>query len=388
MSYRPQRPGISWFHSSLMIPILKISGCVALAGGLIAVLFLWAIPFVKTLVSPPVTEAIVPNQYSEPSVAAQTDVKNYGDLSTFQREAVIKYKSISDAYFWGDEILFATTTVRGGISVYDKLVLYNTEAQTSEELSGIELKYDNIVNCLMNEDYIAFLDSSSNGGGRVMGYDRKTKTAFAIKDYVYGAPLLCMDGNMIAFMQQAGDDLDRLYVYDLSTRESVCVGSYTGHVAPPSSADLCNGILVYAIHNNNNGNITSTIMLRKLDGSEPVKLDAQRYVCSPVTDGTYVAFTTTNRGPRSDLYLMKEGKTPVMIADDVLNFEMGDGFVAFTKDENVFAYQISTGKTFALNTEVSLGFLSSVCGSRVCWYDVTGGYAQLDIIKYAELIWG
>ncbi len=55
---------------------------------------------------------------------------------------------------------------------YNRLVIYNTVESSSREID-VPVKYDNIAWLQMSQDYIAWVDSSSSGGGRVCAYDRQ-----------------------------------------------------------------------------------------------------------------------------------------------------------------------------------------------------------------------
>lgn len=76
---------------------------------------------------------------------------------------------------------------------------------------------------------------------------------------------------------------------------------------------------------------------------------------------------------------------PRVIATNVTNFDVGDGFIAYTKEGTLYIYFLDTSETKQLNSLVSHALLSNVDSTRVCWYDVTGGFGNLDIIKYADI---
>jgi len=122
-----------------------------------------------------------------------------------------------------------------------------------------------------------------------------------------------------------------------------------------------------------------------LSGQETV-FDWDRLVYMPMRDVNHLAFMSAASGVPDDVYLSENGAAPQLLVSGVTNMKMGDGFLAYTKDQAVYVYVFETGKSFRLNTAVSKALLSSVEGKSVCWYDVTS-YDDVDIVKYAEMEW-
>ena len=83
-------------------------------------------------------------------------------------------------------------------------------------------------------------------------------------------------------------------------------------------------------------------------------------------------------------YLSENGEAPLLIAEEVVNYRMGDGYLCYTKDGNIYLYDFETGKTAQLNTSISRGMLASASGGEVCWYDVTSA-KDVDVVKYAKV---
>ena len=75
----------------------------------------------------------------------------------------------------------------------------------------------------------------------------------------------------------------------------------------------------------------------------------------------------------------KKGAQPQLVSD-VTNMKMGDGFLAYTKEDAIYAYVFETGKIIG-----SIQRFPRVCwpvsaGRSVCWYDVTS-YDDVDVVK-------
>lgn len=381
-SYRNPGVGISKFHASLAIPILKLSGLILGIAALVLIVIFVVVPLL-TGSGEPQEPAVTPNAFLDPAEGGTQNIEE--DLSSLQKEAVMRYNSVNDAYLSGKDIVFSSTTVKGGVTVYDKLVVYDTQAMESEEVSGIALKYENIVETKICPGYIVFVDSNPDGGGRILAYDREKQEQFLIKEYAYSLPQLSLYGNTLAFVQQAGETTDKLYLFDLETRESVCYKMWEELPAAPANAWLGEAGLVYAVPYTQSGAIQSTIYVKPLDGGGEKSLDVNKYVSSPSAWGSYIAFTSHSTGPLLDLYVSEDGALPELVADQVVNYAMGQGFLAYTKEDAVYIYSLENKSHIRLNTDISRGIVSSVNGTQVLWYDVTGGYNEIDVVKYADL---
>ena len=328
-----------------------------------------------------IPSSVDPQPFVDPVSGVGTE--GVGDWSRLQKEAAIKYNTINDPFMFGDEIVFSSTSTAGGTVLYNRLVIYNAAQNASEEVD-VPVKYENIAWLQMNQDYIVFVDSSSNGGGRVCAYDRKKGEFFAIKDYVFALPQLSLDGKYLAFLQQAGQQTDRLYLCDLSTRESVTVKVFEGAPETSGAVHIQDGVLTYAVTYTEGDLLKSQVTLLSVETGQERTYEWGRYIYAPKTSGRYTAFLSSATGPADDIYLSENGETPLLIAEEVVNYRMGDGYLCYTKGDNVYLYEFDTGRTYQLNTSISRGMLASAHGDRVCWYDVTSA-SDVDVVKYAKV---
>ena len=326
----------------------------------------------------------VENEFQTPNEESRNDQPE--DLSLLQREAIIQYNTINDAFMYGNEIVFSTASVEGNNSNYKSLMIYNAETEEVQNLN-VDVKFANIVEIEMNDKYIVWDDASASGGGRVVMYDRATGEQKVIKEYAYGMPQLSLYQNYLAFVQQAGENLDRLYVVDLSTGESTCFKLWENLPAPPTPVHLSEAGLTYAITATDNGVLSGILYQVPLDGGEIQMLETDHMIYHPKAGGDYVAFLSSNTGAPTTLYLSKNMEMPVAIIEGVTNFEMGDNYLVYTKDDVVYLYDCETEQHFRLNSSISKGILSSLSEDAVCWYDVTGenGYEEYNVVKYAHL---
>lgn len=366
--------GIYIFYLAIFLAVLILC----------ALLYLVIIPAISSSIKEE-KGSIVLNEFITATAAKESEKEAFDDLSAVQRDARIDHSRINDPFICGNEIIYSTGSTIGTGYKYNRLMVYNIPGEAATEVENISLKFDNIINCVLSENYIAYIDSDKDGGGSIMGYDRAAKKSFLIKDYLYAAPRISIDGDIICFMQQTGDNTDKLYVYDLSTRESACLKVTKGEGSFPSPASIANGRVIYASHKSVDGAYKSTLHHYNLSaGSEKITtLDV--YAASPKTNGKYTIFLAGEPGKQDELWLIQANGELIKIADGVLNCEIGDGFAAYTKDGAVYAYVFETKITYKLSSELTRGLLVAVNDSSVIWYDVTSGFGDMDIVKFAVL---
>lgn len=305
------------------------------------------------------------------------------DLSHLDSEMVTEYSNMNEPHISGDNLVFSSTSVRNGIFYYDKLVLYDATDRSCKEIEH-ETKYDNILTPLICEDYICYIDSNSKGGGNIMGINIKTGEQFLIKAFAYGAPRLSLSDSRIAFMQQSGDNTDKLYLYDILTRESVCLASFSNLPASPTAAHLRGDNITYALPYQSGSDTFSELCVINVSTGEvqSTKLDVLVDSCKICKNSI---FYTVYRDGLYDLYMLSGDGSAALIAEGILNFDTGDDFVVYTQNQNICVYFVANGLVRQLNSSVSRGLLASINGTQVVWYDVTGGYDQVDAVRFATL---
>ena len=383
-SYSYGKSGVSKLHFSYTLPVIKLSALVAGVAAVVCLAVFVVVPAIQGKNQEP--EGAVPQEFEVPSYDADAKKIEGSDFSELQRSTAITSKTINDPFLYGDELIYSAATAEDGVSKWDKLYIYNIQTEESQKVEGITMKFDNILSPMLSEDYLVWIDSNEDGGGRICGYDRQKNEQFLVKEYAFAVPEINIYDNLIIFMQQAGDDLDRLYLYDLNTRESVTKDTFSGRPAVISAADISGNDLVYAVPYTSDGQVLSRIVRYNFETQEEEKLEFDTYVYKPKTDGNSIVFSTNN-GAKGPLYLIRKDAEPVMIEEDVLNYDIGEGFVAFTKDDAVYIYIIENGRKARLSSDKTRGLLASVNKNEVCWYDVTGGYDEIDVVKYAKVVW-
>jgi len=385
-NYTVRRTAFSKFMDTLAGKIVRWAVIAAVIAGLLSVIIFVAVPAIANRVNPPEKVPIKLNDFKDSLDTEATEEAERASASYLQKEAAIDVSRINDPFIYENEIVFSSTEVIGGTVHYSKMYIHNIDDGTTKEVNGIEMKYDNLISMRMNKDYIVFLDSSDDGGGRICVYDRSNGRQTAIKDYLYSAPQVTMEGNLIAFMQQAGDNLDRLYLFDLGTFESTAYRVFSGLPTIPSAVNMQNGMMVYSIpYQTEDGYNRSRIYSMNLATGEENVNEPGKLAQYLKTNGKDIAFLSSVSGMATELYLL-EGVTPTLIDSDVVNFEIEENYIVYTKGEEIYLYLLGNKQIQKLNSDITRGRLVNASGKMVCWYDVTAGYnTSADIIRYAEV---
>ena len=318
------------------------------------------------------------------SADAEADGFSY-NLSKGVTEAKLGVLTAIDPFIFEDEIIFVSSATENGLLKYNKLFIYDCNEKKETQVD-VETKYTNILYPRFNDDYIVFLDSSAAGGGRICVYDRKNGKQFTVKDYLYAAPKIAMCGNVIVFYQQAGEATDRLYFYDLETGESSAYRVLSGLPIAPPPVSAKDGKVVYSVpYSTEDGFGRSRIYKLDLDTGHETVIEPGKLIYDIKTDGENIAFLASAAGMPTDLYLL-DGEIPDLIAEDAANFEMGNGFIAYTKDDAVYAYSLRERIHYKVNSDISRAYLASANGDRICFMDVTGGFDDnVNTIKYIKV---
>lgn len=288
-------------------------------------------------------------------------------------------------YIQDNRIIFTT---HDGSSGYDlnAVALFNTKTEEVEILENTQKKYDNLLSPLLSGNMAVWIDSLTDGGGRIIGYDLNTKKQFLIKEFAYSIPVLSLSGDNLAFMQWAGDSLQRLYLYNLKTREAVTIKLYK-NTEGNSPAVISGRDLVWSEYKREqNGRLTGTLKRIVFDNGvyRYDDLNFHMNVFSPKTNGKDIAFSTS-LNPGGDLMLSVGGNPPTKIAENVLNYALGDNFLVYTKDEKIHICFTDQQRNLVLTSDISKNLLSNACDNQIVFYDITDGVSNDEVVMYAQI---
>lgn len=379
-----------------LAPILKIAGIVVAVAGLACLVIFLIIPWIKG-------EAIVkaePTPTVAPTVAPTPEPTSIAkdDMSADADELNIDYKSINDPYIFGDEVVFSTgAPLQSQPKIINTIAVYDMTTQTTTKMPGIELSNASLFEPKINENYIVYLDCKSEYGGHVYGYDRATGQMFVMREYWFGKPKVTLIGDYALWMQQTGTATDKLYLYHLPTKESTVIEVFVNTPFSVSAPHMSKDAIIYVqphgesqLLDGSSASMDAEIVimpLRESGDKEAILFLPGTFVYDPMIVGEYIVYLDGSGDFDSQLmFCQKNGNTyslPTMITQGVLNYDVGDGYVVYTKDDAIYIYYFADGSTGRLSSSSTRGILSSANGKDVVWYDITDGFdSGINVIQH------
>jgi hypothetical protein len=335
----------------------------------------------------------------DPSLRYQPQVKSEFELSqsapAVDRTGALKsdeimtgdsgYNIKNDACMDGDNIIFSTDTDKSNGLFLNTVVLYNTKDGTFFELPGVEKKYDNILETRLSGNWAVWVDSLLGGGGRICGYDLSAGKMFVIKEYAYAIPEISLAGSRLAFMQSAGADSQRLYLYDLATRDNATIRLYDTAEKECGFASLSETDMVWPEYSTGNRSYVQRLLLT---GNEAAfdNPDFGESAYGPKTNGKAIVYTTSRIPRDGGLMLSMNGDVPVKIGEGAESYEIGTNFIVYMKDQKIYAFGMDNDmQTVQITSEATRGLLASVNGNKVCFYDITDISGAVDVVRFIDL---
>ena len=385
--------------------ILKIGGLVLVAAGIVCLAIFVVVPlFSGGNPSSVVTQSAGTEETATPTPSV--------DLTQIAEElSSIGRSSIIDASIYGDKIVFATSSSLTEItSTADAIAVYDMTNKTAETISGITKKYDaGLFEPKMNDKYIVYLDCKSKDGGSVCGYDISSGKQFVMRDYIFGKPKVTLSGKYALWLQQTMPGTDKLYLYDLETRECATIEIFVNTNFFISAPYISDDSIIYVQPKDEekvlDGSSASSdaeicvMPLKDKGDREPVYGLTGTFIYEPMIRGNDIIYldgvrdndcrllySTIRPDAASASDHTKTLTTPVEIAKGVLNYCIGDGFAAYTKDNTVYVYNFADGSTRPLSGETIRALLAGAYGKDIIWYDITDGISDTpDVLMHTLL---
>jgi hypothetical protein len=372
-----------------VIVLLITIGILAVAAGL----YFFAAPYVMGLMGIETGNAEPTPMVATPSPSPSPHLVQTTDLATLQKEIVLKQKYISDPLFSGGEVYFTGGTDEAGGPKMNNLYKYNVEDNTEEKIGDMGIENDDLFTPRVNDNWIVWLDHKRSGGGYIKAISRKgSGTPFVVKRYYTGKPDLQLSGDLVAWVERTGTSMDKLFVLDLTSRESAVLDVFKNSVFGTSDASMSGDELIWAnLDPEQSGQdagktgLNGAIYSVRLDGmgGKPNIYRPITYVHDPITNGKVYAWIDSNHGPEANLYISIERGPSEKIDTGVLNYALGDEFVAYSKDNAIYVYFWDTKVKQCIIPDREQAMFLGVSENKVLWYDIT--VRERDILKYAPV---
>ena len=370
--YKKRIRGSRSFWERHRIPILIGAGVLLLAAILVGIL----------VIAPAVRSSQQPEATPTP---APTPTPNL-DLSEAGQELVLQYKSINDPFWYDSQLVFSSGEAAKSAPTLTNLTLVdmNSEAKTATTVEGVVSQNGNLFEPQMNDKWIVYLDTRAAGGGTVCAYNRETKTVSVLREYFFAMPHISLNGDYAAFIIQTNPGTDKVYLCHLPTGEVATLAIVEDSECTMGGAYLSNSEVLWAEESPDDPQ-KSVIKSLPLSGmaTEPTTFSPGTFAYRPVSvNGT--VFYADGVDENASLMASQAGATPKVIDQGVINYQPGDGLIAYTKnDGSLWVYFLASGRKAYLTSDNTRGLLSSVSENRIVWYDITDGFFERDVVKYA-----
>ncbi len=333
----------------------------------------------------------------EPSMTPQPEI--YRNLSHGSSNLRLSERHINQPSISGNEIFYSAGTGRlDSGPVLTKLCLYNLETQTEETIKTTELYNGSYYETLINEKWLVWLETDHGVKNYICVRNRETGEDSVLKTCENGKPKLRLSGDILIWMEQTEETLDRLYMIDLVSQENVALFSFRdvatyGVSAPDISGDYItwSGPDPEQTEEERAQGETSGIFWVDLNtdvGGDEIEPNVYRpgtYVHEPHFDGENFIWIDSNKSFNSNLYFRPLDGEATVIAQGVTTYALGDGIVVYGKDEAVWVYVIETGETCRLTSANETGIMPTVQGRTVVWDTTSVDGENRDLVRYKVL---
>lgn len=296
----------------------------------------------------------------------------------------------ADPYRYEDKIYFVAGRDPDGSAHFKALYEYDMVTGEQRALDDVQIQHDDVFRPQTNENWIVYLDHKRTGGGKIKVLDRSTNNISTVKTYYSGMPSIVLDGDLLAWMERTGTNMDKVFLFDLRTRENMTAAMLERSVFGQSDVDLSESEVIWADADpsatGEARDQTAVInYLSLLPSTESKKVQNYlpgTYVHDPKTNGTARVWTDQRSGPSPKLYLSLNQGPPEMVAEKVTGYDLGSDFVAYCADEVMYVYFWGTkGFQRQISLQGEKCIFAGVSNDTVFYY-VTGGVSANDIIKY------
>ena len=294
-------------------------------------------------------------------------------ISTFDAPSSAP-KYAADVSVTGQTVCCAVGEYESGTIAFLRVSLYDT-ATATRKLLALPMQYKSIRFPCANDRWIVYLDATANGGGRIMAYDRTAQSAVCLKPFYLGLPFLTLDGDNAAWIERTGQTRDKLFVCDLNSGEIVTVAIFDNCAYGLSRPCLYDGKLLYVDPSGNTVRLT-------LATGETETLSIEGNVHDPVMNDSYVAYLDSNHAANGKLYVYQDGVS-TEVAAGVVQFALGDDFVAYGRYDKNYVYFPADGTTFCTTRSDETAQFLTAGGSLLVWMDVT--WRDKDVMEYMTI---
>ena len=158
----------------------------------------------------------------------EPDPEKVRDISFGAKDIEFKERQINIPGIFDTELVFSAGTGSLDGEVLTKLYLYNLDTQTEELITQSQLGYQGeVYETYVNHNWIVWLDTNKGKKNYVKVMNRGTGQISTLRSCENGQPKLRLYGDVLVWMEQVSDTVDKLFMVDLNVQEDLTLFDFT-----------------------------------------------------------------------------------------------------------------------------------------------------------------
>ena len=252
--------------------------------------------------------------------------------------------AVVDPSIYHGEILFATGASENAC---DRLVRLNPETGEFSDIAIPRIN-DTIRYPVENESVILYADCKTAGGGSIMKLDKATGETAVLAEFAQETPKLLFESPYAVWTERTESATAKVMVCDVTSGELLTLAVLNSAEYTQSAPSIKSGQVIYA---DADTKIPGSSLIRTVLLSDNSRWDfsAGSYVHDPKSAGDRWAYLSGNHDKDSDLYVSVGGGAPKKVANGVIDFDITQSCVVFSRDETVYAYVFADDKTYLIS---------------------------------------
>ncbi|MEN6637389.1 MAG: hypothetical protein ABFC56_16180 [Clostridiaceae bacterium] len=252
--------------------------------------------------------------------------------------------AVVDPSVFDGEILFATGASENAC---DRLVRLNPETGAFTNIAITRIN-DTIRYPVESASVIVYADCKTAGGGSIIKLDKATGETAVLAEFALDAPKIVFESPYAVWTERTDGTTARIMVCDVTSGELLTLAVLGSAVYAESVPSIKSGQVIYADADTKNAG-SSLIRTVLLTDNSRWDFSAGSFVHDPKSAGDRWAYLSGNHDENSDLYVSVGGGAPKRVASGVIDFDITQSCVVFSRDETVYAYVFTDDKTYVIS---------------------------------------
>ena len=252
--------------------------------------------------------------------------------------------AVVDPSVFAGEILFATGASENAC---DRLVRLKPETGAFTNIALTRLN-DTIRYPVENESVILYADCKTAGGGSIVKLDKTTGETAVLAEFALETPKILFESPYAVWTERTDGSTAKVMVCDVTSGELLTLAVLSSPAYAESAPSIKSGQVIYADADTKNPG-SSLIRTVLLSDNSRWDFSAGSFVHDPKSAGDRWAYLSGNHDANSDLYVSVGGGAPKKVASGVIDFDITQNCVVFSRDETVYAYVFADDKTYLIS---------------------------------------